>query len=304
MAVAHGQMNETALEDVVMSFAAGKSDVLICTTIIENGIDIPNVNTIIVTDADKLGLSQLYQLRGRVGRSNRLAYAYFTYRQDKILNEVAYKRLSSITEYSELGSGFKIAMKDLEIRGAGNILGREQHGHMVKVGYDMYARLLKETVAELKGEKVEETLNTDVEIDIEAYAPDTYISLQTDRMNFYQQLASCQSVEEIEQTKRQIADVYGAIPRQVDNLFTVATLKLMANRAGIVKVSVKPGRGELTFANRDKMMRKEVFEALSVSGNRVSASTTSYGVVFAAHDFLQKDRLIAAMQDFLRYIQT
>lgn len=304
LAVAHGQMNETVLEDVVMAFAKGESDVLVCTTIIENGIDIPNANTIIVTDADKLGLSQLYQLRGRVGRSNRLAYAYFTYRQDKILNEVAYKRLSSITEYSELGSGFKIAMKDLEIRGAGNILGREQHGHMVKVGYDMYARLLKETVAELKGEKVAETIHTDVEIDIEAYAPDTYISLQTDRMNFYQQLASCQSVEEIQQTKKNIADVYGAIPRQVDNLFTVATLKLLANKAGIVKVSVKPGKGELTFANRDKMMRKEVFEALSVSGERVSASPNSYGVVFAAHDFLQKDRLIAAMQDFLMNIQT
>ena len=302
--VAHGQMSENALEDAVMNFANGHTQVLVCTTIIENGIDIPNVNTLIVLDADKLGLSQLYQLRGRVGRSNRLAYAYFTYRHDKILSEVAYKRLSSITEYSELGSGFKIAMKDLEIRGAGNLLGREQHGHMMKVGYDMYARLLKETVAELKGETVEQKLNTDVEIEIEAYAPDSYIPLQTERMNFYQQLASASTLDEIEQVKLQVADVYGALPKQVDNLFAVATLKLLANKAGVVKVSVKPAHGEIIFANRDKMMRKEVFEALSAAGERVSAMSGSYGIAFVSHDFMQKSRLIDAVTDFLRSIQT
>ena len=302
--VAHGQMGESALEDAVMKFANGDTQVLVCTTIIENGIDIPNVNTLIVMDADKLGLSQLYQLRGRVGRSNRLAYAYFTYRKDSVLSEIAYKRLSSITEYSELGSGFKIAMKDLEIRGAGNLLGREQHGHMMKVGYDMYARLLKETVAELKGEAVEQKLNTDVEIEIEAYAPDTYIPLQSERMNFYQQLASCETQSEIEQVKIQLADVYGAIPKQVDNLFAVATLKLLANKAGVSKVAIKPARGEITFANRDKMMRKEVFEALSAAGERVTASPNSYGVVFNSTDFLQKSRLLDAVTEFLQSIQT
>ena len=301
--VAHGQMDEVALEDAVMSFAEGKSDILVCTTIIENGIDIPNVNTLIVTDADKLGLSQLYQLRGRVGRSNRLAYAYFTYRKDKILTEVAYKRLSSITEYSELGSGFKIAMKDLEIRGAGNILGREQHGHMMKVGYDMYARLLKETVAELKGEKVVEKLITEVEIDIEAYAPESYIPQQSDRMNFYRSLAECQSLEEIEQLKQQIVEIYGAFPKAVDNLFAVAVLKLMANRAGIVKIIVRPAHGELIFAGKDKMMRKEVFDALLTFGERVSAASDSYGVVFASSDYLQKTRLMEAMREFLLAIQ-
>lgn len=302
--VAHGQMSETALEDAVLAFSQGKADILVCTTIIENGIDIPNVNTIIVTDADKLGLSQLYQLRGRVGRSNRLAYAYFTYRQDKILSETAYKRLSSITEYSELGSGFKIAMKDLEIRGAGNVLGREQHGHMMKVGYDMYARLLKETVAELKGEKPEERLSTDVVIDVEAYAPDTYIPLQSERMAFYQQLASCRTLKEIDGVKSQLCDVYGAAPKQVENIFEVARLKLLANLAGIVKVTVKPGRGELIFANKEKMMRKEVFGALSDFGDSVSPSGSSYGVVFSSADFLQKKRLVSAMQDFLQRIQS
>lgn len=303
IAVAHGQMDEIALEDAVTAFAEGKGDVLVCTTIIENGIDIPNVNTLIVIDADKLGLSQLYQLRGRVGRSNRLAYAYFTYGKDKVLSEVAYKRLSSILQYSELGSGFKIAMKDLEIRGAGNILGREQHGHMMKVGYDMYARLLKETVDELKGSKPAEQIITEITIDIEAYAPDAYIPSQSDRMSFYQQLASCKTAEETESLRKQIADVYGVIPRQVGNLFEVAELKLLANNAGISRVTVKTGRGELLFANRDKMMCKRVFEALSEAGDRVQAANDSYSLVFASTDFIQKERLLFAIKEFLLKIQ-
>ena len=302
--VAHGQMDETALEDAVMSFADGKSDVLVCTTIIENGIDIPNVNTIIVIDADKLGLSQLYQLRGRVGRANRLAYAYFTYRRDKILSEVAYKRLSSITEYSELGSGFKIAMKDLEIRGAGNILGREQHGHIMKVGYDMYARLLQETIAELKGQKVEQKLNTELEVDIEAYAPESYIPRQADRMTFYRQLADCTSLSELDELKSQLSDVYGVCPKPVLNLFSVAALKLLAAGAGISKVVVRPAHGELTFASKEYMMRKEVFDALVSEGKRASVSSDSYTIVFASSDFLQKDRLVEALKEFLQSIQT
>jgi len=301
--VAHGQMAETALEDAVLKFSQGQGDILVCTTIIENGIDIPNANTLVVMDADKLGLSQLYQLRGRVGRSNKLAYAYFLYRKDKILSEVAYKRLSSITEYSELGSGFKIAMKDLEIRGAGNILGKEQHGHMVKVGYDMYARLLKETVAELKGEKIIPQIHTDIEIDIEAYAPDNYIPLQRQRMDFYQQLASCKTMDELATAEQNVVDVYGTMPRQVQNLFVVSKLKVLANNAGICKVTVKPGRGELTFATREHMMKKEVFEALSASGDRVTPSSANYSVVFASTDFLQRERLIGAIVEFLQRLQ-
>lgn len=300
--VAHGQMSETELEDAVLAFSQGKGNLLVCTTIIENGIDIPNANTIVVMDADKMGLSQLYQLRGRVGRSNRLAYAYFLYKRDKILNDAAYKRLSSITEYSDLGSGFKIAMKDLEIRGAGNILGREQHGHMMKVGYEMYARLLKETVAELKGEKPEQKIYTDVEIDIEAFAPESYIPRQKDRMDFYQQLASCKSSEEISSLQKQIIDVYGAFPLVVVNLFTVAKLKLLANSAGISKVSVKTGKGELTFADKQSMMNKRVFEALA-DDDRLTPLSGSYGVQFVSNDFLQKDRLLSAMTDFLQKIQ-
>ncbi len=301
--VAHGQMGENALEDAVRKFAQGGGDILVCTTIIENGIDIPNVNTLVVMDSDKLGLSQLYQLRGRVGRSNRLAYAYFTYRRDKVLSEVAYKRLSSITEYSELGSGFKIAMKDLEIRGAGNILGREQHGHMMKVGYDMYARLLKESISELKGEKTEQQIATEITVDIEAYAPDSYIAAQSDRMNFYQQLAACKTVEEVESIESQTADVYGVAPRQVNNLFEVAKLKILANNAGVSNVTAKTGRGELTFANRDRMMCKKVFDALSEAGDRIHALSGSYGVEFVSTDYIQKDRLLNSIKEFLLKIQ-
>ena len=302
--VAHGQMEETALEDAVMGFADGKSDVLVCTTIIENGIDIPNVNTLVVADADQLGLSQLYQLRGRVGRSNRLAYAYFMYRHDKILSETAYKRLSSITEYSELGSGFKIAMKDLEIRGAGNILGREQHGHIMKVGYDMYARLLKETIDELKGQKTEQKISTELQIDIDAYAPESYIPLQADRISFYRQLADCQSVQEIADVKQQLTDVYGVCPKSVLNLFAVATLKLLANSAGVSKVTVRPSHGELLFASKEKLMRKEIFDALAEQGNRAYIASDSYTVVFASTEFMQKERLVSALTDFLQSIAT
>ena len=302
--VGHGQMDEDALEQAVLKFAEGEYNVLVCTTIIENGIDIPNANTIVVVDADKLGLSQLYQLRGRVGRSNRLAYAYFLYKQDKILSEVAYKRLASVTEYSELGSGFKIAMKDLEIRGAGNILGREQHGHMMKVGYDMYSRMLKETVAELKGTPVEQKLYTDMEVDLQAFAPENYIPSQTERMDFYRQLASCPTEQDIDKLQKQIADIYGALPATAVNLFVVAKLKLLANRAGISKVTIKGNKGELTFASREKMMNKQVFDALSDDAERISPLSGGYGLKFVSPDFAQKERLIAAMTDFLQKIQT
>lgn len=304
LTVAHGQMEENALEDAVMSFADGKSDVLVCTTIIENGIDIPNVNTLIVIDADKLGLSQLYQLRGRVGRSDKLAYAYFTYRRDKVLSETAFKRLSSITEYGELGSGFKIAMKDLEIRGAGNVLGREQHGHIMKVGYDMYARLLKETVDELKGQKTEQKPNAELEIDIAAYAPESYIPLQADRMTFYRRLADCASVKEIDSLAEQLADVYGVCPQSVLNLFAVARLKVLANGAGVRKVIARTSHGELVFADKQSLMRKEVFDALLAQGKRASVSSDSYTIVFSGADFLQKERLVEALTEFLYAIQT
>ena len=184
IAVAHGQMEERILENTMLDFFNGEFDVLVCTTIIESGLDIPNVNTIIVYDADKLGLSQLYQLRGRVGRSNRLAYAYLTYQRDKVLTEMAEKRLQAIKEFTEFGSGYKIAMRDLEIRGAGNLLGKEQHGHMEAIGYDLYTKLLEDTIRQLTGIPVEEKIETSIEINIEGYIPSSYMEDDNQKKRF------------------------------------------------------------------------------------------------------------------------
>ena len=196
IAYAHGQMSERELENIMEEFISGELDVLVCTTIIETGMDISNVNTIIIQDADRMGLSQLYQLRGRVGRSNRIAYAYLMYRRDKMLKEAAEKRLQTIREFTEFGSGFKIAMRDLEIRGAGNLLGAEQHGHMESVGYDMYCRLLDEEVQTLKGETKPEAFETSVDLNISAYIPEFYIKNQEQRMELYKKIAGVRTQEE------------------------------------------------------------------------------------------------------------
>ena len=292
-------MDEKVLEERIFDFQQGRFNVLVCTTIIENGIDIPNANTLIVFEADKLGLSQLYQLKGRVGRSDRPAYAYFTYPANKILSEVAYKRLTSITEYSELGSGFKIAMKDLEIRGAGNILGREQHGHMVKVGYDMYARLLKETVDELKGVSTVQRKDVVMEVDIDAYAPDDYIESATERMDFYQDLAGAADLPALEKLCGDIEDQYGSMPKPTVNLFTVARLKILAGKAGVGKLTLRNGMCKIVFDGKTSFMKKEVFDAVASMGKNASLSTSEYGVVLKGAEFLQKRRLIDAADEFL-----
>ncbi|MCM1043587.1 MAG: transcription-repair coupling factor [Corallococcus sp.] len=302
--VAHGQMREIDLEDAVYKFQQGKSNLLVCTTIIENGIDIPNANTLIVYDADNLGLSQLYQLRGRVGRSNKLAYAYFVYRENKVLSETAFKRLSSVSEYSELGSGFKIAMKDLEIRGAGNILGREQHGHMVKVGYDMYARLLKESIAELKGEKTEVKRDARMEIDVDAYAPESYVPSATERMDLYRRIADCQTVAALEDLQESVRQIYGELPRQLYNLFEVSRLKVLALGAKVVKVTVKNGAASLEFAAREDMIRAEVLDAVKAKSTFVRFAPTGFAVVFSSKEFIQRARLVFAVREFLESIQT
>lgn len=238
IAVGHGQMNERELEDIMCSMADGNIDILVCTTIIETGLDIPNANTIIIEEADHMGLAQLYQLRGRVGRSNRAAYAYLTYRHDKILSETAAKRLSAIKEFTEFGSGFKLAMRDLEIRGAGNLLGAEQHGHMDTVGYDMYCRLLKESINEAKNIKnpVEErTVLIDVEAD--AFLPDTYITNHNQRIDIYKRISAIESEEDKAETEEELTDRYGKIPRQARNIIEIAMLKVFAREAGITEIN-------------------------------------------------------------------
>ena len=264
---AHGQMKEEELENNVLRFAKGEFDVLICTTIIENGIDLPNANTLVVYDADRLGLSQLYQLRGRVGRSDRTAFAYFIYRENKVLSETAFKRLNSILTYTELGSGFQIAMKDLEIRGAGNVLGKEQHGHMEKVGYDMYSKLLQEAIAELKGEKVAKETEVEIDVDLDAAVPETYIENEAQRMIFYQKAASLETPKEGEELKKDTEDIYGPLPRQVDNLIRLAQLKALAKGAGVAEICLKRNQAYFRYADPEKFRRKEVFAALEKAKN-------------------------------------
>lgn len=235
---AHGQMSERKLEQIMYEFINGEIDVLVSTTIIETGLDISNVNTMIIHDADKLGLSQLYQLRGRVGRSNRTSYAFLMYKRDKTLKEIAEKRLAAIREFTDLGSGFKIAMRDLEIRGAGNILGAEQHGHMDAVGYDLYCKMLNEAVLLLKGEKTEDdTYETTIDVKMDAYIPPKYIGNEIQKLAIYKRIASIENLEEYQDMQDELTDRFGDIPSVVDNLLKVALIKSSAHAAGMTEIS-------------------------------------------------------------------
>ena len=247
LGVAHGQMKEDELEQIMIEFMDGEYDVLVCTTIVETGLDISNVNTLIVKDADHFGLSQLYQLRGRVGRTNRLAYAYFLFRRDKVLTEVSERRLSAIREFTEFGSGYKIAMRDLEIRGAGNILGAQQHGHIAEVGFDMYCRLLEEAVQEARGQKVEQVIDTTVELPVEAYIPDTYVPDGNQKVELYRRLAAMGTLDETSDLEEELVDRYGDLPDSVRCLVQVTRLKIMGRLLKIKSISRSQGNFRLLF---------------------------------------------------------
>ncbi|REJ31341.1 MAG: transcription-repair coupling factor [Caldibacillus debilis] len=242
---AHGRMSEAELENVMLSFIEGEYDVLVSTTIIETGVDIPNVNTLIVENADRLGLSQLYQLRGRVGRSNRVAYAYFTYRKDKVLTEVAEKRLQAIKEYTELGSGFKIAMRDLAIRGTGNILGPQQHGFIESVGFDLYSQMLKEAIEKRKGIQPKEEKEVEIDLDIDAYIPDAYISDGNQKIEMYKRFRGLKTPEDIRELREEMQDRFGSYPREVENLFMISEIKISAKAAGCE--SIKKDKDQVVF---------------------------------------------------------
>ncbi|MDO4188784.1 MAG: transcription-repair coupling factor [Lachnospiraceae bacterium] len=242
VAFAHGKMNETELENIMYDFVNGEIDVLVSTTIIETGLDIPNVNTMIIHDSDKLGLSQLYQLRGRVGRSNRAAYAFLMYRKDKLLQETAEKRLEAIRDFTELGSGFKIAMRDLEIRGAGNILGVRQSGHMAAVGYDLYCKMLNEAVRLKKGEEIKSSeLSTTVELNVDAYIPDAYITNEHQKLDIYKRISVIESLSEKEDMIEELTDRFGKLPKAVLNLLDIAYLRSIAKEAYITEIKGSEG---------------------------------------------------------------
>lgn len=278
VAYAHGQMKESELERIMFDFVNGEIDVLISTTIIETGLDIPNANTIIIHDSDNMGLSQLYQLRGRVGRSNRNAYAFLMYRRNKILREVAEKRLAAIREFTDLGSGFKIAMRDLEIRGAGNLLGKQQHGHLAAVGYDLYCKMLNEAVRTLKGEKVEEDFNTTVELDADAYIPPSYIMNELQKLDIYKRIAGIETQAECDDMREELLDRFGEIPKSVDNLLRVALIRMHAHRLYITEIKGKEELLKFTM-KQDAGIRVEGIGKLiteSRTGLRFQAKGTPY----------------------------
>ncbi|MCL2056241.1 MAG: transcription-repair coupling factor, partial [Oscillospiraceae bacterium] len=239
---AHGRIGEEALSDVWRQLVEHEIDILVCTTIIETGVDVPNCNTLIIEDADRMGLAQLYQLRGRVGRSARRAYAYFTFKTGKAITEVAAKRLSAIREFTAFGSGFRIAMRDLEIRGAGNILGSQQHGHMEAVGYDLYLRLLSEAVAEEQGEKARPATECVIDIRLDAYIPESYIANPAQRIDIYKKIASVQTGEDAMDIVDEMIDRFGDPPSSVQGLVDVALLRNMASSLGIKEISQKEGQ--------------------------------------------------------------
>lgn len=259
VAVAHGQMNEEQLEQVMMDFYDRKFDVLVCTTIIETGLDIPNVNTLIITEADKMGLSQLYQLRGRVGRSNRQAFAYMMYKKDKALNEAAEKRLSAMREFTEFGAGFKIALRDLEIRGAGNILGTQQHGHMMAIGYDLYTKLLAAAVKELKGEKEVEEIQPVIELDVSAYISDEYIKNTSHKMEVYRRIAAVETLEEVGDLEEEIEDRYGEIPEPTRNLIAISGIKVLARKLKITSIIQQADGVKFQFQSADSITPEMIF---------------------------------------------
>lgn len=304
---AHGQMAEKELEYIMYQFINHEIDVLVSTTIIETGMDISNVNTMIIHDSDKLGLSQLYQLRGRVGRSSRTAYAFLMYKKDRLLREEAEKRLSAIKEFTDLGSGFKIAMKDLEIRGAGNLLGRTQHGHMQAVGYDLYCKMLNEAVRNLKNETAEEDFDTLIDIEVDAYIPSEYIVNEVQKLDIYKRIAGIENENEYEDMKDELLDRFGTLPDSAKHLLKVSLLRVMAH--GLCMSEVKARNGLLTMTvRRDASLNPDGVIALFKKHSQLSFSNSSNQFIYhyKKSGLVEKDEkmLLELMEGLLKDMQT
>ena len=295
---AHGKMTGKELEQIMLDFIQKKINVLVCTTILESGIDIPNANTIIVENADRLGLAQLYQIRGRVGRSDRQAYAYITYKREKLLSEVADKRLKAIKEFTEFGSGFKIAMRDLEIRGAGSLLGEIQHGHMEQVGYDTYCRLLDEVVKEIQGIEVKEEQDIQIDIDVSSYIPDSFIDNNSQKIEIYQNIALCRTEEDIQNVIDEIIDRYGHMPSELENLIEIARIKNLCRVDNVIKISQR--KEKVVFYFDKAKFNPEIVDKLIKKYNtniRFSTGIEPYVTVTIG------SKIIEEIKEFLTYIQ-
>ncbi|MDI3298435.1 MAG: transcription-repair coupling factor [Bacillota bacterium] len=263
--VAHGQLSDERLEQVMMDFLEGRADILVCTSIIENGLDIPRVNTLVVEDADRFGLAQLYQMRGRVGRSDRIAFAYFTYRRQKVLPETAQKRLEALKDFTELGSGFRIALRDLEIRGAGNILGAEQHGFIASVGFDLYAQMLEEAVRELRGERSVPATRATVELALDAYVPDGYVRDPRQKIELYKRVQRLEQADEVDELLEELVDRFGDPPEEVRNLLELARLRIAATELGILALTQERRELHVQFAGFLSSLKPEL-QGLAVPG--------------------------------------
>lgn len=308
VAYAHGQMSERQLEDIMVSFINKEIDVLVSTTIIEIGLDISNANTIIIHDSDNMGLSQLYQLRGRVGRSNRTAYAFLMYKRDKMLKEVAEKRLAAIKEFTDLGSGFKIAMRDLEIRGAGNLLGAEQSGHMEAIGYELYCKMLNEAVRREKGEDTKEAFDTVIDINIEAFLPDTYVKSEEQRIDLYKRIALINSEEAKDDILDELIDRFGEPKKSVNNLLWVAMVKVKAKKAGIISIEQKYENIRITMYERATLDVSRIPELLDKHSPQLRFEAGSKNPVFVfnttANNRIKEKEVFSYLEQIIQDIDT
>jgi len=298
VAYAHGQMTGNEIEDIMEEFIQGKTDVLVCTTILESGIDIPNANTIIVENADRMGLAQLYQIRGRVGRSDRQGYAYITYKRDKLLSEIADKRLKAIKEFTEFGSGFKIAMRDLEIRGAGSLLGEIQHGHLEQVGYDTYCNLLDEVVREIQGKVVTPEIDVQIDLDVTCYIPDTYISDSSQKIEMYQEIALCKNEDDIQNIIDEMIDRFGNMPKEIENLIEIARIKNLCKKLNISKVQSK--RNFIVFIFEPGKINIDINELVRKYKNRIKFTQGIKTQITLALDNASEIKMLKEIEEFLK----
>ncbi len=300
VAYAHGQMSGREIEDIMRDFTEGNIDILVCTTILESGIDIPNANTIIIENADRMGLAQLYQIRGRVGRSDRQGYAYITYKRDKLLSEVADKRLKAIKEFTEFGSGFKIAMRDLEIRGAGSLLGEVQHGHLEQVGYDTYCNLLDEVIKEMKGIEVKPDLDVQIDLDVTCYIPDEYISDSSQKIEMYQNIALCKTEEDIQNVIDEMIDRFGNMPSEIENLIEIARIKMLCKKHQISRVQSK--RNFVVFTFERPELDIDVVDLVKRYKNKIKFTQGIKPQITLALDNMSDIKMLIEIKNFLEIL--